>query len=207
MGFEEIDARVDCFPLEASCPKGEAMTIEQRVEKLERQNRVYKRAGLTVFVLATVIVSMGARRWCSTMCTVRANRFVLTDSCGNERGELTLFNNEPLLRLYGSGADENKRPLVSLGISSANHRPAYLSLLSENRKTRVSLQAREQHANASVWGIGDPIQYSEIIAGPDSAPGLRVTFDGQTRVHAIAQPNKSEVLVRIGDQTDDLAVP
>ena len=57
----------------------------QRVERLERENRRLKRAGLVALALAAVLVLTGQARSSRVM---EANRFVLRDTSGRVRAEL-----------------------------------------------------------------------------------------------------------------------
>jgi hypothetical protein len=49
------------------------MSIEERLERLERQNQNLKRAGTAILVLAASILLMGQA---ATTKTVEANRFI-----------------------------------------------------------------------------------------------------------------------------------
>src|SRR5437879_6012790 len=79
--------------LESAAPGGDAMKNEvpelqdlaQRVERLERENRRLKRAGLVALALAAVLVLTGRARSSRVM---EANRFVLRDTSGRVRAEL-----------------------------------------------------------------------------------------------------------------------
>ncbi|GEM_PF-1661513 len=60
----------------------ELQSIRERLEKLERQNRWFKRAGIAALLLAAAVVVMGQAR---PSRTVTANKFVLQDSQGRAR--------------------------------------------------------------------------------------------------------------------------
>ncbi len=188
------------------------MTTDQRLASLEQQVRLFKRTTIVLLAVSAVVVFSGAKRWsrwCSetstTPGTVYAQRFVLVDSAGNERGDLHLVENEPLLELYGSGGERGS--LVQLGVSPNNQRPAILGLHSNGRTTRVNLEAAEQYVHARVWGNGTPLRYAELKAGPDTAPGLSINWGTNVNLHARAFGSRSEVLVRAGNQEKKLVVP
>lgn len=169
------------------------MTLEQRVTELERQNRRWKKVGLATIFVAMLGVTMGASSWCCG--TLTANRFVLVDACGNQRGEWMFNENEPVLRLYGSNPDETKRSLALFGISPINQKAAFVSLLGEKRKTRVLVEAAETYSKAAVHGYGEQRREVEMITGPNSAPELQLSYDSRVRVRNRVEPASSEVTV------------
>jgi hypothetical protein len=79
-------------------------SLVARVERLERQNRLLKRIGLTLFLSGAAFVVMGQAR---PSRTVEAERFVLKDTGGRMRGLLAAGdeNNGPGLLLYDSNGE------------------------------------------------------------------------------------------------------
>jgi hypothetical protein len=71
--------------------------ILTRLERVEKENRRLKRAGLAVLVLAGVVLLMGQARPNRT----EAERFVLKDASGRMRASLGVTDNDALLTLYG----------------------------------------------------------------------------------------------------------
>ena len=78
-----------------SAPTADWSEMIERLEKLERQNRLMKQAGAVALVVAAAVVLMGQA---SRNRTLEANAFILRDSTG------------PLARLEV----ENGRPILSL---------------------------------------------------------------------------------------------
>jgi len=81
--------------------KNEHDTIEQRLGKLERQNRRMKLAGVGALVIAGAFLLMGQARAPRTLPEVRARDFILEDAQGRERANLTVASAGPGLVLYG----------------------------------------------------------------------------------------------------------
>ena len=68
------------------CPSPDPSTLTARVEKLERQNRLFKRAALGLLLLPVCMLVMGQAQ---PSRTIEADEFVLKDSAGHMRAELT----------------------------------------------------------------------------------------------------------------------
>jgi hypothetical protein len=73
------------------------LDLTARVEKLEKQNRVLKRAGAIVLLLPFCVLIMGQAR---PSRTLEAQNFILTDSNGVKRAELAVLNAGPILRFF-----------------------------------------------------------------------------------------------------------
>jgi hypothetical protein len=82
--------------------------LAARVEKLERQNRLFKRAGLALLLLPAALLVMGQAR---PSGTIVAQGFVLTDANGIKKAELSVpsGNKEgtPVLRFFNSDGEVN----------------------------------------------------------------------------------------------------
>lgn len=107
--------------------------ILKRLEKLERQNRRMKLAGLGAFVIAGTLLLMGQTRRVHPS-TITATGFVLVDAQGRERATLAMYNGGPRLDLY----DENGKARAGLTVTSDG--PG-LGLFDANGKARVGLSA------------------------------------------------------------------
>jgi hypothetical protein len=88
--------------------------IEERLEKLERQNRRMKLAGLGAVVIAGAFVLMGQASGPRTPPEVRAKSFVLMDANGETRARLYMSAKAPMLELF----DANGKPRAGLGVTS-----------------------------------------------------------------------------------------
>jgi hypothetical protein len=89
--------------------ESEVQTIEQRLGKLERENRLLKRGVCVVLLAITSAMLMGQGR---PIRTVEADKFVLKDANGLTRAEMSIWEKEPLLAFYDL---DGKR---TLGLSS-----------------------------------------------------------------------------------------
>src|SRR6058998_1260327 len=87
--------------------------VLERLEKLERQNRRLRLAGIALLLSGGAVAVMGqaARSPRTVAVAVEARKFVLRDAKGKKRAELGLFLDKPALVLY----DEAERATASLG--------------------------------------------------------------------------------------------
>ncbi|MHC4637194.1 MAG: hypothetical protein ACYTBV_06765 [Planctomycetota bacterium] len=156
------------------------MTIEERLENLERELAIAKCCSRWLLSAAVLAVVVSVLVWSLVPKIVRANRFILEDKnsksratlavvesgaelfMGDENGELraTLSSDKdgPRLNLYG----ENGKGDVSLIVGKSGPR---LSLYDENGKGRASLGAAKTNTPD-----GNTITYPEsslLLFGPD----------------------------------------
>jgi hypothetical protein len=108
--------------------------IEERLEKLERQNRRMKLAGLGAMVIAGAFVLMGQASGPRTPPEVRAKSFVLVDANGETRARLYMSASAkgPELDLL----DAKGNPRVVLGASGTS---GGLDLLDAKGNERLTL--------------------------------------------------------------------
>jgi hypothetical protein len=122
------------------------MTIEQRLQKLERQNRFWKVGALC---LATMLL-MGATGSVNCSSTIRSQKFELIDACGQVRAELTMENDLPALVFVRSNGARNNR--VGLVRNNVNGEGAELSLWNPNGTCGVDVRAFEHTASILLNG-------------------------------------------------------
>lgn len=119
----------------------ELQAITERVQKLERENRWLKRAGLSVLMLAAAALLMGQAR---PSRTVEANEFVLKDAVGKVRARLSMEETDrPTLTFYGKNA------LIPASASLAGGDEPFLVLHRAGSNGQVQLSA-----NAHFLGLG-----------------------------------------------------
>lgn len=109
-----------------------AMTLEDRLTRLERKNRRLTLAMLLTGVAAALVVTIGAARPEAVRDVVRAHSFVLLDENGKMRALLAVTENEPMLGL----ADENGRVRAGMAIDKGSPR---FVLWDENSTEQASL--------------------------------------------------------------------
>jgi hypothetical protein len=72
-------------------------SVTARIAKLEGQNRLLKRGGLTLLLLPLVLIVMGQARPSDAL---EAHSFVLRDSSGIKRAELAMAKEDAVLRFF-----------------------------------------------------------------------------------------------------------
>jgi hypothetical protein len=109
-------------------------SVLERLEKLEKQNRRIKRAGLAVmvFIGAALLSGQASVPW-----KIEAERFVLRDSTGKVRGELGMTGHGPLLTLY----DNDGAQRAAFGIAEKGPGIFFLDAI---QKRRVALGVVEK---------------------------------------------------------------
>ena len=131
--------------------------ITERLDRLEKENRRFKRLGLTALAVMAATLVMGqspSRR------TVEANEFVLRDASGTIRATLKMYNGEPLLTLLGSKG-------------KAEAGPEQIDFVDSNGTTRAMLGSHSAIYYQQVGG-------KTVIT--DEGPGLLLSGpDGKTR--------------------------
>ena len=112
-------------------PNSDVESLAARVEKLEKQNRLFKRAGLPLLLTAAAFVTMGKAR---PIRTLEAQSFVVRDSAGNERVELGMDNASPTLRFF----DTHGKTRIDLSSDTLASGPR-IELSGEQDRVRLSL--------------------------------------------------------------------
>jgi len=111
--------------------KERTMTVEERIERLERNNRRLL-AGLVAVILLGIGVAAIPNPGGDVVDEVRARKFTLVDVNGKERAMLDMTEDGPVLRLY----DEIAK--VCAELNAAKTGPT-LRLYDENGKSRAGL--------------------------------------------------------------------
>ena len=117
--------------------------FDERLRKLERENRWLKRAGAAVLLVFGTVLIMGQA---PASRTVQAQSFELRDASGNLRASLALKDGEPLLAFYDTGSTSQQ---VALG----TFRPPGMS-------KRVSLYLYGDHAGIFVVGDNADLRWT-----------------------------------------------
>ena len=105
------------------------MTIEERLEKMEKKLRRSNMLLVGVVLLAVLAITLGAA---SHKQVIAASAFNLVDENGKIRAALGMRNEVPGVRLF----DENGRTRASL---AADNNGASLALIDENNNPRACL--------------------------------------------------------------------
>jgi hypothetical protein len=154
--------------------------IEERLEKLERQNRRMKLAGLGAVVIAGAFVLMGQASGPRTPPEVRAKSFVLVDANGETRARLYMSasGKGPELDLL----DAKGNPRVVLG---ANSEGPWLALYDANGKPRAWLIVTSDGPRLDLTSA-DGKSSAGLVASSDG-PGLDLNgADGKSSAWLLA---------------------
>jgi hypothetical protein len=114
-------------------------TLEDRVAKLERENRRWKRGAVLVLAVLSGLVLMGQTPRPRVSDEVRTRSLVIVDQAGKERAALSAFKEGPRLSLWDEAGNER----VAL---YANKDEGHLSLRDQVGNERASLQGGKDGA-------------------------------------------------------------
>ncbi len=179
------------------------MSTEERITAIERRLARYQRISWLALACLGLVVLLGMEGGCSGSGTVRAQRFILVDSAGNELGEW---------RVDGSSSRLDMR-------SGEEGRGLYVAV--DNSPDGLTGVALYGHGNRATLGIyenspgvggraaldrGNNDERAKIMAGNGLAPKLVLKQEAQVRVRAEAAETRSSVAV-VGSQQQTLEVP
>ena len=104
----------------------EKQPLEVRIEKLERQNRLFRRGALTCLIALVSVGLMGQTKHPRKAAPapaapvipekIEAQSFILKDSNGKIRAELSMAGTGPALKLR----DESGTPLITISLNDGN---------------------------------------------------------------------------------------
>jgi hypothetical protein len=150
--------------------------LEIRIERLERQNRLFRRGLLTGLIALTSVALMAQTKHPHKAATttaaepaaipekIEAGSFILKDANGKIRAELSMSGTGPAFKLR----DESGVPLVALSVIDGSSSGPLLLLSDPRHQASVSISVLE--------GMGS--QLSLIGARPDIQARLAVAPDG-----------------------------
>ena len=160
--------------------------IEERLGKLERQNRRMKLAGLGAVVIAGAFALMGQAGRVHPS-TITATGFVLVDAQGRERAKLEMYKGVPMLILY----DAKGKPRAGLGVFSDGPK---LGLYDANGKVRAALAAFSDGPGLGLYDAKGKL--SAMLAASPDGPWLELTgangFEADIGVTGLVTPATGE---------------
>ncbi len=154
----------------------EKQPLEVRIERLERQNRLFRRGALTCLIALVSVGLMGQtkhpRKAAPTPAPaapvmpekIEAGSFVMKDSNGKIRAELSMAATGPTFKLL----DENGAPHMTLSLNDSSPQGPMMLLSDPHHQAGFSLSVLE--------GMGS--QLSLIGARPDIQARMAVAPDG-----------------------------
>jgi hypothetical protein len=151
----------------------EKQPLELRIEKLEKQNRLFRRGALTCLIALVSVGLMGQTKHPHKAAPtaapsipekIEAQSFILKDSTGKIRAELSMAGTGPALKLR----DESGTPLVTLSLNDSNPQGAMMHLSDPQHQAGISLSVLE--------GMGS--QLSLVGERPDIQARMEVAPEG-----------------------------
>jgi hypothetical protein len=152
----------------------ETQPLEVRIERLERQNRLFRRGALTCLIALVSVGLMGQtkhpRKAAPTPAApvvpekIEAESFIMKDSSGKIRAELSMAGTGPALKLL----DESGTPLVTLSLNDGSPQGAMMLFSDPQHQAGVSMSVLQ--------GMGS--QLSLVGARPDIQARMEVAPDG-----------------------------
>ena len=169
--------------------KGNKMTTEERLEKIERELAAAKRCNHWLLTIVVLTVGGLGLVWTLTKTmpaayaqeaeavqkVIRANGFVLVDEKGKERAVLAVVKSVPRLSLF----DENGKPRAGLGVDKDGPR---LSLFDENGKPRAGLSVPKDGPMLSLWDENGKTARVVLAVTKDGPALALVDENGMPRV-------------------------
>jgi hypothetical protein len=148
--------------------------LEIRIERLERQNRLFRRGLLTGLIALTSVALMAQTKHPHKAATpptatampekIEAGSFIMKDANGKIRAELSMSGTGPAFKLR----DESGVPLVTLSVNDGSPSGPLLMLSDPQHQASVSISVLQ--------GMGS--QLSLIGARPDIQARMAVAPDG-----------------------------
>jgi hypothetical protein len=149
----------------------EKQPLEVRIEKLERQNRLFRRGALTCLIALVSVGLMGQTKHPHKAAPataipekIEAQSFILKDSTGKIRAELSMAGTGPTFKLR----DESGTPLVTLSLNDSSPQGAMMLFSDPQHHAGVSLSVLE--------GMGS--QLSLVGERPDIQARMEVAPEG-----------------------------
>jgi hypothetical protein len=170
-------------------------TLTQRLDRVERENRRMKQAGVITLAVIAAVGLMGQATGKKVPKVIEAEKFVLRDTEGNSRGELTVIAGGSIMRL----ADEDGNTGAALIVVPDGRRVLELS---DKNGVRAEFTVRDDLAHVLLYDksfvprIGMEVQ-------PDGRPFLHVADkNGKSRAQLFVAANDTPFL-GFYDRDDD----
>ncbi len=162
-------------------------TLARRLDRVERENRWLKRAGVVAVAVIAAVGLMGQATGSKVAKVIEAEKFVLRDTRGKVRGKLEMHKDGVGLIL----ADEDERPRIMALVAP---QLVSLSLLDEAGNDRITLSTLERKVAIKLKDKTGKVSggLGMVYGGQ---PTLSLTDNlGKTRVGLFALPRGGAVL-------------
>ena len=165
----------------------DSKAIIQRLEALEHQNRRLKRACIVTAIVIGAILLMGQTR---SSRVLEAEKFVLKDAAGLVRGQISSFEGNALLTLYGPQGAKVRGAMAEIGAGPTGP----FILLTDEEMNVVDLSSHNGVSNLKVVDKnGNKLM---MLAGGSGGGSLAfLTPDQKLEAAISASPSGSSVLV------------
>jgi hypothetical protein len=183
----------------------EKQPLEIRIERLERQNRLFRRGALTCLIALVSVGLMGQtkhppRKAAPTPAApvvpekIEAESFIMKDSSGKIRAELSMAGTGPALKLL----DESGMPLMTLSLNDGSPKGPMMLLSDAQHQAGFSLSVLEgMGSQLSLAGARPDIQARMVVA-PDGtslemsdADGFATSIGNGMQASKGKQPKKT----------------
>lgn len=166
----------------------EKQPLEIRIERLERQNQLFRRAALTCLIALVSIGLMGQTKRPRKAAPapapaapvvpekIEAQSFILKDNNGKIRAELSMAGTGPAFKLL----DESGTPLMTFSLNDGSPQGPVMRLSDPQHNAGVSLSVLEgMGSQLSLMGARPDIQ-ARIAVAPDGTSLEMSDADGFT---------------------------
>lgn len=155
-------------------------SLAVRIEKLEKQNRLLRRLGLAFLLVPACFAVMGQA---GPARTIEAQSFVLRDSIGIKRAELTMAKNDAVLRFFDS--KERQTSAVSDGFiflvdpqrTKATNEAGYVMLSMAQEEPSITI--RDTQGFSATLGAADTVTTATGEQQKSTAASLKLFGPGK----------------------------
>ena len=174
--------------------------VVQRMDRLERENRRMKLAGILVLVGITAVIVMGQAKATKVAKVIEAERFVLRDENGRERATLEVVANLAYFTLRDKDATANITLVAGKDILAVG--------LNHNNGSSLSLSVWPEVAGLEIYDRHNKKRVSVRTKRKDgiTIPAIAILDKDENPLIALHDNDGSGVmsLIRRGDKTSGL---
>lgn len=167
-------------------------TLTKRLDRLERENRRFKKAGMATLAVITAVVLMGQATAKKAINIFMSEEFVLRDTSGKIRGVLSVVEDEPYLTLY----DKDKK--IRFAVRAAADKVS-LVVKGKDQKSGVRLTVAGGSTKLLI-NDKDGNPRTEIGLKSDGSPFLRLYDKGRKLRAGLGVGGDGSVVLLLADK-------